>query len=65
MDAVSENELNKNAHETLKKKAVASAKDPKGGPLKRSFLELCNDDDHLTMKQKEKFSLSLLTKQRI
>jgi hypothetical protein len=59
-DAVNENELNKNGHETLKK-AVASAKDPKG-PLKRSFLELCKGDDFLTVKQKEKLFDELVDK---
>jgi hypothetical protein len=49
-DAMNENELNKNGDETMKK-AVAAAKDTKG-PLKRSFLELCNDNDCLTVKQK-------------
>ena len=59
-DAVSENELNKNGDETLKK-AVASAKDTKG-PLQRSFLELCNDNDRLTVKQKEKLFNELVDK---
>ena len=59
-DAVNENELNKNGDETLKK-AVASAKDTKG-PLKRSFLELCNENDRLTMKQKEKLFDDLVDK---
>ena len=35
------------------REAVASAKDPKG-LLKQSFLELCNDNDLLTVKQKGK-----------
>jgi hypothetical protein len=43
------------------RKAVASAKDPKG-PLKRSFLELCNGDDFLTVKQKEKLFDELVDK---
>jgi hypothetical protein len=51
-DAVNENKLNKNVGDSLKK-AVASAKDPKE-PLKRSFWELGNDSDCLTVKQKEK-----------
>jgi hypothetical protein len=59
-DAVNENELNKNGDETLKK-AVASAKDTKG-PLQRSFLELCNDNDRLTVKQKEKLFNELVDK---
>jgi hypothetical protein len=59
-DAVNENELNENSDETLKK-AAASAKDPKG-PLKQSFLELCNGNDFLTMKQKEKLFDELVDK---
>jgi hypothetical protein len=52
VEAVTENKLNENGDDTLKK-AVASAKDPKG-PLKRSFLKLCNNSNCLTVKQKEK-----------
>jgi hypothetical protein len=59
-DAVNENELNRNGDETLKK-AVAAAKDTKGS-FKRSFLELCNDDDCLTVKQKEKLFDELVDK---
>jgi hypothetical protein len=59
-DAVNENELNKNGHETPKK-AVASAKDPKG-PSIQSFLELCNGNDCLTVKQKEKLFNELINK---
>jgi hypothetical protein len=51
-EAVTENELNENGNETMKK-AVASAKDPKC-PLKRSFLRLCNNNNCLTVKQEEK-----------
>jgi hypothetical protein len=51
-EAVNENELNEKGDETLRK-AVASAKDPKG-PLRRSSLKLCNDNNCLTVKQKEK-----------
>jgi hypothetical protein len=54
-DAVSENELNKNGNETLKK-TVGLAKDPKG-PLRLLFLELCRDNDCLTKNQKQKVVL--------
>jgi hypothetical protein len=60
--AVNDIELNKNGDETLNK-AVASAKDPKG-TLKQSFLELCNDNDCLTVKKKS-YLMSSLIKQRI
>jgi hypothetical protein len=59
-DAVNENELKTNGDEPLKK-AVALAKD-RNGPLKGSFLELCNDNDLLTMKQKEKLFDELVDK---
>jgi hypothetical protein len=59
-DAVNENELKKNGDETSKK-AVASAKDRKG-PLKRSFLERCNNNDFLTVNQKEKLFDELVDK---
>ncbi len=59
-DAVNENELKKNGDETLKK-TVASAKDPKG-PLKQTFLELCKENDCLTIKQKGKLFDELVDK---
>jgi hypothetical protein len=59
-DAVNEKELKKNGDETLRI-AVASAKETRG-PLKRSFLELCKDNNGLTLKQKEKLFDELVDK---
>jgi hypothetical protein len=59
-DAVNKKILNKNSGETLKM-TVALAKDPKG-PLKQSFLELCKDNDCLTVKHKGKLFDELVDK---
>jgi hypothetical protein len=58
--AVNDEELKINGSETLVK-AVDSAKDRKG-PMKRTFLELSNDMDSLTIKQKEKLFDELVDK---
>ena len=62
-DAVNDEQLQKKGDETLRE-AVASAKDPKGS-LKQSFLELCNDNDLLTVNKKVSYLTTLSTKPRM